>query len=157
MIILHGAGSRKENHADFARAAPAYGFAALTFDNRGHGETEGDLGRERDRRPAAAGALARRSAPEIDGEPDRGAGLQHGRPDGAPPRPRPSPHVAAVVAICPAAEWMMLPRTSSAWPTGKPPPAGSALDEMRIDARSLLAWLDANDVERAVERLGPSR
>src|SRR4051794_31637687 len=44
VIVLHGAGSRKENHADFARAATAYGFAALTFDNRGHGETEGDLG-----------------------------------------------------------------------------------------------------------------
>ena len=42
-VILHGAGSRKENHADFARAATAYGFAALTSDNRGHGETEGDL------------------------------------------------------------------------------------------------------------------
>src|SRR4051812_40438361 len=43
VVILHGAGSRKENHADFARAATAYGLAALTFDNRGHGETEGDL------------------------------------------------------------------------------------------------------------------
>ena len=44
VMILHGAGSRKENHADFARAATRHGFVALTFDNRGHGETEGDLG-----------------------------------------------------------------------------------------------------------------
>ena len=41
VIVLHGAGSRKENHADYARAAVAQGLAALTFDNRGHGETEG--------------------------------------------------------------------------------------------------------------------
>src|SRR5690348_16891984 len=67
VIVLHGAGSRKENHADFARAATAYGFAALTFDNRGHGETGGDL-------DATViddlGALARMLAerPEIDGE-----------------------------------------------------------------------------------------
>src|SRR6185436_10500289 len=32
VLILHGAGSRKENHADFARVAA------------GHGETEGELG-----------------------------------------------------------------------------------------------------------------
>src|SRR5215216_6344924 len=44
VIVFHGAGSRKENHADFARAALANGFVALTFDNRGHGETEGALG-----------------------------------------------------------------------------------------------------------------
>src|SRR3954447_6614888 len=43
VIVFHGAGSQKENHADFARTAVAHGFAALTFDNRGHGETDGDL------------------------------------------------------------------------------------------------------------------
>ncbi len=37
---------------------------------------------------------------------------------------------------------------------GKSPPEGSALNEMRIDAESLLEWLDGNDVERAVEQLG---
>src|SRR4051794_38131084 len=44
VIVFHGAGSQKENHADYARAAVANGFAALTFDNRGHGQTEGALG-----------------------------------------------------------------------------------------------------------------
>src|SRR5688572_2047276 len=33
VIVLHGAGSRKENHADYARATVAQGLAALTFDN----------------------------------------------------------------------------------------------------------------------------
>jgi alpha-beta hydrolase superfamily lysophospholipase len=44
VVVLHGAGSRKENHADFARVATSNGFAAVTFDSRGHGESEGELG-----------------------------------------------------------------------------------------------------------------
>ena len=31
VIVFHGAGSQKENHADFARAALAHGFVALTL------------------------------------------------------------------------------------------------------------------------------
>jgi alpha-beta hydrolase superfamily lysophospholipase len=45
VLILHGAGSVKESHFDFARECRAYGFAALAFDARGHGESEGALGR----------------------------------------------------------------------------------------------------------------
>jgi pimeloyl-ACP methyl ester carboxylesterase len=45
VLILHGAGSAKESHYDFARECRAYGFAALAFDMRGHGESEGELGR----------------------------------------------------------------------------------------------------------------
>src|SRR3954451_9820197 len=44
VIVFHGAGSQKENHADYARAAVATGFAALTFDHRRHRPTEGALG-----------------------------------------------------------------------------------------------------------------
>ena len=40
VVVVHGAGSRKENHADFARLANANGWAALTFDLPGHGESE---------------------------------------------------------------------------------------------------------------------
>ncbi len=43
VLIVHGAGSAKESHYDFARAAIALGFTALTFDQRGHGESEGRL------------------------------------------------------------------------------------------------------------------
>jgi alpha-beta hydrolase superfamily lysophospholipase len=39
-VVVHGAGSRKENHADFARLATATGWAALTFDLPGHGASE---------------------------------------------------------------------------------------------------------------------
>jgi uncharacterized protein len=44
LVIVHGAGSRKENHHDFAEAARAAGFAAVCFDQRGHGASEGALG-----------------------------------------------------------------------------------------------------------------
>jgi pimeloyl-ACP methyl ester carboxylesterase len=43
VVILHGAGSCKESHHDFARAARAAGLAAVCFDQRGHGETGGAL------------------------------------------------------------------------------------------------------------------
>jgi pimeloyl-ACP methyl ester carboxylesterase len=43
VLVLHGAGSCKENHHDFARAAVAAGLAAIAFDQRGHGESEGPM------------------------------------------------------------------------------------------------------------------
>jgi uncharacterized protein len=43
LVILHGAGSTKENHHDFARAARSAGLAAVCFDQRGHGATGGEL------------------------------------------------------------------------------------------------------------------
>jgi pimeloyl-ACP methyl ester carboxylesterase len=43
VVILHGADSRKESHFDFARACAAGGLAALAFDARGHGESDGAL------------------------------------------------------------------------------------------------------------------
>jgi uncharacterized protein len=43
VVILHGAGSCKENHHDFARAALGAGLAAIAFDQRGHGDSEGPL------------------------------------------------------------------------------------------------------------------
>jgi uncharacterized protein len=151
VMILHGAGSRKENHADFARAAASYGFAALTFDNRGHGETEGDMGPETagdvvrlaqflsERDEIATGRIA------VRGSSMGGMLAIHLAAD--------SPHVAAVVAICPAAEWMLLEDVQRL-ADGRPAPAGSALNEMRIDATGLAAWLDVSDVADAVERMG---
>jgi uncharacterized protein len=43
IVVLHGAGSSKESHYDYARAALPLGFATLTFDQRGHGESEGPM------------------------------------------------------------------------------------------------------------------
>jgi len=44
VLIVHGAGSAKESHFDFARLCRAHGLAALCFDARGHGASEGALG-----------------------------------------------------------------------------------------------------------------
>jgi alpha-beta hydrolase superfamily lysophospholipase len=41
VVILHGAGSCKESHHDFARALAAAGCAALAYDQRGHGASDG--------------------------------------------------------------------------------------------------------------------
>jgi alpha-beta hydrolase superfamily lysophospholipase len=43
VVVLHGAGSCKENHHDFARAALGAGLGAIAFDQRGHGESAGPL------------------------------------------------------------------------------------------------------------------
>jgi alpha-beta hydrolase superfamily lysophospholipase len=40
VVILHGAGSCKESHHDYARVLIADGFAALAFDQRGHGDSD---------------------------------------------------------------------------------------------------------------------
>src|SRR5947209_7749452 len=44
VVIHHGAGSAKESHFDFARAARARGLAAVAFDARGHGRSGGRFG-----------------------------------------------------------------------------------------------------------------
>jgi uncharacterized protein len=58
LVILHGAGSCKENHADMARAAVAAGLVAVRYDMRGHGASGGMLdGRALDDVAAAAALL----------------------------------------------------------------------------------------------------
>src|SRR5215217_9140920 len=44
VVILHGAGSAKESHFDFARGCRADGIAALAYDARGHGASRGRFG-----------------------------------------------------------------------------------------------------------------
>ena len=43
VVILHGAGSCKESHHDYARVLIAASLAAITFDQRGHGESDGPM------------------------------------------------------------------------------------------------------------------
>lgn len=43
VLILHGAGSRKENHYDVARLMTAAGLSAICFDQRGHGTSDGPM------------------------------------------------------------------------------------------------------------------
>jgi uncharacterized protein len=61
IVILHGAGSCKESHYDFARAATASGLAAIAFDQRGHGASDGPMdGRVLDDACAIAALLRER-------------------------------------------------------------------------------------------------
>src|SRR2546423_5403882 len=43
VVILHGASSCKESHHDYARVVLAAGFAAIAFDQRGHGASPGPM------------------------------------------------------------------------------------------------------------------
>jgi uncharacterized protein len=150
VIVFHGAGSQKENHADYARAALAHGFAALTFDNRGHGETEGALG------PGVIADLQRLARfvaerPEVD---ERRVAVRGSSMGGllAIHMAAASDVVAAAVAICPASEQMLL---TSVRPVaaGKAPPPGSYLEAMRIEPTALAAWLEEHEVGDAVEQM----
>jgi alpha-beta hydrolase superfamily lysophospholipase len=44
VVVLHGAGSAKESHFDFARGCRDEGMAALAYDARGHGRSSGAFG-----------------------------------------------------------------------------------------------------------------
>jgi pimeloyl-ACP methyl ester carboxylesterase len=93
VVILHGAGSQKENQFDFARALRASGVAAVAFDQRGHGESEGALGAGALDDVAAMAALLPPGPVALRGSSMGGFMALHAgaRMD-----------VAAVVAICPA-------------------------------------------------------
>lgn len=43
VVVLHGAGSCKENHYDAARVMRAQGLAVVVFDQRGHGDSDGPM------------------------------------------------------------------------------------------------------------------
>jgi alpha-beta hydrolase superfamily lysophospholipase len=99
VVILHGAGSVKENHHDFARVVLAAGLAAVTFDQRGHGESEGPMdGRAIDDVVAMATLLR-----EASGDPALPVALRGSSMGGYLAIAAAAPAGAgAVVAICPA-------------------------------------------------------
>jgi hypothetical protein len=139
-VICHGAGSRKENHADFARLAAANGWAALAFDARGHGESEGAMsaGAVEDvismvgLLGANEGVDPRRVA--VRGSSMGGLLAIHAAAL--------SPQVAGVIAICPASE------------DGLARGLRRGELEMRVeDPLAMEAWLAANDLREAVSRL----
>jgi len=140
VVVVHGAGSRKENHADFARLAMADGWAALTFDLPGHGASEPEFtGGAVDDVVAMVDLLATR--PDVD--PARVA-LRGSSLGGflAICAAAAEPTVAGVIAICPASEDHLARGVRQ------------GRFEMRIgDPLDLEAWLAAQDVGEAVERL----
>ena len=97
-VVIHGAGSCKENHFDFARQLQAAGIAAVAFDQRGHGESEGALGASVFDDVASIAQLLPPGPVALRGSSMGGfVALHAGARIGA----------AAVVAICPATGAML--------------------------------------------------
>jgi uncharacterized protein len=140
VLILHGAGSAKEAHFDFARVCVAYGFSALAFDARGHGRSDGAFGPGAiDDAVAMLDLLRERGAPAVAlrGSSMGGfsailAAAQDGR-------------AAAVAAICPAPEDLLLRGFSS-----------GRLDGFEADVPALLPWLERVSVRDAAASLAPA-
>lgn len=99
VVVIHGADSCKESHHDFARAAVALGLAAICFDQRGHGESDGRLGDGAIADIVAIAGVLR----EALGAPDAPVALRGSSMGGylSIVAARPA-RAGAVVAICPA-------------------------------------------------------
>jgi pimeloyl-ACP methyl ester carboxylesterase len=121
VLVLHGAGSCKENHHDMARAARAAGYAALCFDMRGHGDTRGAL----DGRAIADAAMMASMLPRPVAL--RGSSMGGYFAIAAAESAR----AAAVVAVCPAGASMLrsgIERGILDFPADRPA-VGALLDE----------------------------
>jgi pimeloyl-ACP methyl ester carboxylesterase len=138
VVILHGAGSRKESHHDYARAAVAQGLAAIAFDQRGHGDSEGRL----DGRAVEDVATIAATLREAIGDGRAPVALRGSSMGGylAIIAAQPT-RAAAVVAICPASASGLR--------------RGLAAGDFAFDAdgRALDAFLEAHELEPAVSEL----
>jgi fermentation-respiration switch protein FrsA (DUF1100 family) len=140
MVIVHGADSRKETHATFARACRARGWAAVTYDQRGNGESEEPLS------PAAVDDVVRmaRMLAGLDGVDAERVCARGSSMGGfmAIHAAAISDAIAGVIAICPAGEQHLLD--------------GIRHDrfEMRIDRDAFEPWLGEHDLRDAVELAG---
>lgn len=140
IVICHGAGSQKENHADFARLAAAAGWAALAFDARGHGASEGGMSAEAvDDVVRMAQLLAAHEGVDPQRVAVRGSSMGGFLAIHAAAS---APAIAGVIAICPAGESDLARGLRR----------GEL--EMRIaDEFALEAWLATSDLRDSVEAL----
>jgi uncharacterized protein len=137
VLILHGAGSAKESHFDFARGCRADGMAALAYDARGHGRSDGRFGpRAVDDVLAMVGLLREHTASvALRGSSMGGFQAIHAAAS--------DPSLRAVVAICPAPEDSLLRMLRSDEPL-----------RFACDVPATERWLESLDVFDAVGRLG---
>jgi len=140
VVILHGAGSAKESHFDFARGCRADGMAALAYDARGHGRSSGSFGPSAFGDALAMADLLCAHAPQVALRGSSMGGWQAihaaaSATDGA---------LCAVVAICPAPEEGLLRFIRS----GRRP-------EFACDVDACAPWLESLDLFEAAGRLGP--
>lgn len=138
VVVLHGAGSAKESHFDFGRLCRASGMAALCFDARGHGRSEGEFGPSAIDDVLAMCDLMRSHAPAVA---LRGSSLGGFCAIHAGAR---DPSLAAVAAMCPAPEAGLLRGLRS-----------GELSNFRCDLAATEPWLESLDIYSAVGELGP--
>ena len=138
VVICHGAGSAKESHFDFGRECRDEGMAALAFDARGHGRSEGEFGPGAIDDVLAMIALLRTRAPRVA---LRGSSMGGFAAIHAAAR---YPELCAAVAICPAPEEVLLRMLRS-----------DGEKHFRCDVGVTEAWLQSLDLYRAVTELGP--
>jgi len=133
VVTIHGAGSCKENHHDFARACRQAGLAAVAFDQRGHGDSDGALdGRAVEDVLTIAELLPAGIPRAVRGSSMGGyIALQAAGPMNA----------AAVVAVCPAPGELLAAGLRSGRFT------------FEADAESLGAFLETHDLRDAVRTL----
>jgi fermentation-respiration switch protein FrsA (DUF1100 family) len=139
VVILHGAGSAKESHFDFARTARARGLAALAYDARGHGRSEGALGPGMVGDALAMCDLMREHAPAIA---LRGSSL--GGFGAIMAAAASNGGVGAVVALCPAPPELLARGLRS-----------GDLQGFRADRERLEPWLASVSLVDAAASLGP--
>ncbi|HYP48559.1 MAG TPA: alpha/beta fold hydrolase [Thermoleophilaceae bacterium] len=138
VVVLHGAGSAKESHFDFARVCRASGLAALAYDARGHGRSEGEFGPGAIDDALAMCELMREHAPQVALRGSSMGGFQAIHAAAAADR-----RVCAVVAICPATEELLLRGLRS------------GRLRFKCDEDACAEWLQGLDVFDAAARLGP--
>jgi uncharacterized protein len=138
VVVLHGAGSAKESHFDFARGCREEGMVALAFDARGHGRSAGLFGPGAIEDVLTMAKLVRAHAPRVA---VRGSSMGGFQAIHAAAR---NPSFSAVVAICPAPERSLLRMLRSGEPL-----------RFDCDAPATEKWLESLDLFDAVGRIGP--
>jgi pimeloyl-ACP methyl ester carboxylesterase len=143
VVILHGAGSAKESHFDFARGCREDGIAALAYDARGHGESGGSFGPGAIDDALAMVELLRAHAARVALRGSSMGAFQAIHAAAAAPNAQ-GEEVCAVVAICPAPEDGLLRFLRS----------GQRI-EFECDAEACAPWLESLDLYEAAAGLGP--
>jgi alpha-beta hydrolase superfamily lysophospholipase len=138
VVILHGAGSAKESHFDFGRLCRESGLAALAYDARGHGRSDGEFGPGAFEDVLVMCELLRGYAPAVAlrGSSMGGFCAIHAAAL--------DPSLAAVVGICPAPEDLLLRSLRS-----------GQLTDFALDRHAVEPWLESLDLYEAVRGLGP--
>lgn len=141
MVIVHGAGSSKESHADFGRSCAAHGWAAVAYDQRGHGDGDelmtpaalSDIGRMAALLGARKGVDSKRIC--VRGSSLGGYLAIHAAAT--------DPQVAGAIAICPASE------------DGLRRGLRDGSLTMRADVEAMDAWFAEHDLREAAADVAP--